>query len=342
MAVNRATPRPPALSAYSATGQDIALSAFNILCPPGPQGTGKFNPRGYEQGEDDGLVVNRITFDTALWDDNGASVGYVFWNIDGGSTTSRPGDFREGQEIVFTSTVEGNVVQKVEVNGIPQEVSPELSAYTYTVGAGPQFVDVSFGQPQVLPYKNEVEYLQSSNGEYINLGIAGRDITRVDFKFAPNAVVSNTYEVFGELNKTYGYSFTKRSNTHMVSVNGSGADCKLTPQFYINEVKDYTVSIQGTDVVINGNSYVAGMTAKQWGLEMVLFGYRSSATGVIGYSNIKLYYFTIWQNGVKAREMIPVIDWQDVPCMYDRVTGVLFYNAGTGEFVPGPVSNSAT
>lgn len=323
------------------TGQDIALSAFNVLCPPGPQGTGKFNPRGYEQGEDDGLVVNRITFDTALWDDNGASVGYVFWNIVSGSTTSRPGDFREGQEIVFTSEVEGNVVQKVEVNGIPQEVTPGLSAYTYTVGAGLQFVDVSFGQPQVLPYKNEVEYLQSSNGEYINLGIAGRDITRVDFKFAPNAVESNTYGVFGELNKAYGYSFIKRSNTNMVSVNGSGTDCKLTPQFYIDEVKDYTVSIQGTDVVINGNSYVAGMTARQWGLEMALFGYRGSASSVFG-SNIKLYYFTIWQNGVKAREMIPVVDWQDVPCMYDRVTGVLFYNAGTGEFVPGPVSNSAT
>ena len=164
----------------------------------------------------------------------------------------------------------------------------------------------------------------------------------MDFKFQPNAVVSNAYSVFGDINKNRGYSFSKRSNTNRVAVNGDSSDSYLSPAFVINEVKDYTVSIQGNNVVINGNSYVAGRDAEEFGLEIALFGYRGSITLVTGNSAIKLYYFTIWQNGVKAREMIPVVDWQDVPCMYDKVTGTLFYNAGTGEFVPGPVSNSAT
>lgn len=156
------------------TGQDIALSAFNILCPPGPNGTGKFNPRGYEQGEDNGLVVNRITFDTALWDDGGASVGYVFWNVSQGETTSRPGDFREGQEITFTSTVEGAVIQEATVNGIAQPVEEGAASWTYTAASGIQFLDVKFAVPVPPPpeFPDEFcEWVYSEGNAYIDTGI---------------------------------------------------------------------------------------------------------------------------------------------------------------------------
>lgn len=156
------------------TGQDIALSAFNVLCPPGPQGTGKFNPRGYEQGEDDGLVVNRITFDTALWDDNGPSVGYVFWNIVNGSTASRPGDFREGQEITFTSTVEGAAVQEATVNGIAQQIEEGATSWTYAAASGIQFIDVKFAIPVPPPLEvpdEFCEWVYSEGDAYIDTGI---------------------------------------------------------------------------------------------------------------------------------------------------------------------------
>ena len=35
------------------------------------------------------------------------------------------------------------------------------------------------------------------------------------------------------------------------------------------------------------------------------------------------------------RDLIPVLDWDMKPCMYDKVSGELFYNAGKGEFSYG-------
>ena len=33
----------------------------------------------------------------------------------------------------------------------------------------------------------------------------------------------------------------------------------------------------------------------------------------------------------------PVLDKNGTPCMYDNVTDQFFYNAGTGQFIAGPV-----
>ena len=42
------------------------------------------------------------------------------------------------------------------------------------------------------------------------------------------------------------------------------------------------------------------------------------------------------QNGDYVFNAIPVLDLSGRPAMYDKVSGQLFYNQGTGEFVPGP------
>ena len=42
------------------------------------------------------------------------------------------------------------------------------------------------------------------------------------------------------------------------------------------------------------------------------------------------------QNGDYVFNAIPVLDLSGRPAMYDKVSGQLFYNQGTGEFTPGP------
>ena len=46
-------------------------------------------------------------------------------------------------------------------------------------------------------------------------------------------------------------------------------------------------------------------------------------------------YVKIYQNGILVRDYIPV-RVGDVGCFYDRVSGQLFGNAGTGAFIIGP------
>ncbi len=53
----------------------------------------------------------------------------------------------------------------------------------------------------------------------------------------------------------------------------------------------------------------------------------------------KIKLLQIWDNDVLVRDFIPVLDPYGVPCMYDKVEKKFYYNAGTGQFIAGPVLN---
>ena len=52
-------------------------------------------------------------------------------------------------------------------------------------------------------------------------------------------------------------------------------------------------------------------------------------------ANAKVYSAKDWENTELVCDLIPVLDWDDIPCLYDKVTDELFYNQGTGEFLYG-------
>ena len=53
------------------------------------------------------------------------------------------------------------------------------------------------------------------------------------------------------------------------------------------------------------------------------------------YSKFKLYYFKIYDNDILVRDYVPVLDKNDRPCLFDKVSKTCFYNQGTGEFLYG-------
>ena len=55
------------------------------------------------------------------------------------------------------------------------------------------------------------------------------------------------------------------------------------------------------------------------------------------FSAYKLKYFKLWQDDTLVRDMIPVLDYNGIPCMYDKISQQFFYNQGTGNFIAGPV-----
>ena len=51
----------------------------------------------------------------------------------------------------------------------------------------------------------------------------------------------------------------------------------------------------------------------------------------------RIYSYRHYYNNVLDCNMIPCLDKNGRPCMYDTVSGKTFYNQGTGEFIAGPV-----
>ena len=54
------------------------------------------------------------------------------------------------------------------------------------------------------------------------------------------------------------------------------------------------------------------------------------------YQSGRIYYLKIYDNDILVLDLIPVVDKNGVACMFDRVSGTYFYNAGTGSFIAGP------
>lgn len=49
----------------------------------------------------------------------------------------------------------------------------------------------------------------------------------------------------------------------------------------------------------------------------------------------KVYNFKIYDNNVLIQHLVPALDSENTPCMYDKVTQKFYYNNGTGDFLYG-------
>ena len=53
------------------TGQDAAMRLFDVLCPLACENEGQFNPVSYEEGEDNGLLVNKCLLKALVYGEHG-------------------------------------------------------------------------------------------------------------------------------------------------------------------------------------------------------------------------------------------------------------------------------
>ena len=60
-----------------------------------------------------------------------------------------------------------------------------------------------------------------------------------------------------------------------------------------------------------------------------------NVAGIYGhnFSHIKLYDCQIYVNDVLIKDLIPVLDKNNVPCLCDNLSDELLYNKGTGQFL---------
>ena len=192
------------------------------------------------------------------------------------------------------------------------------------------------GNRNSKPYRCKLEFLESTGTQWIDTGILGSNA--LAFHLTAKAQVLNTNFFCGcvgsngasEMQRLIGaasggvvYYVLQRGEFSIVGRNRIVADGNW-----------HTYKLSSTEAVIDSDTKSSG-TISDCNRTFLLFA-AVTAAGVVTCGKCCISACKIYVNGVLVRDFIPVLDWRDVACMYDKVSGKLFYNAGTGEFVAGP------
>ena len=188
------------------------------------------------------------------------------------------------------------------------------------------------------PYSREVQYLQSSNACLVNSGIVPDAETELRFKYEFVGFGDNSGAMICGQTATYG------TRANMLGVGPLQAAGRLYTTF--GTYSRYTsVDHGGEDLRVyrggvwntgDGTQYRApigeGLVQSiTTGQPLYVFAENYGGT-MYRAGRIKLHYLKISNNGILQRDFVPVLDKSDVPCLYDKVSGTLFYNLGTGSF----------
>lgn len=183
------------------------------------------------------------------------------------------------------------------------------------------------------PYDSEVEYLESSGTQRIDSGVYGNENTNVSIKFQIVTFSSNAQGVLGarEQYQKRGFGFTWNSNSNNTLFfqlfNGENSHYQLSTTAL--EVRNDKGNLYVNNELVFTHSSSPSFTTPS---SINLFMMRDN----IGYySKSRIYYCQLRDNGVLVRDFIPV-RIGTIGYMYDKVSGKLFGNQGTGSFILGP------
>ena len=189
-----------------------------------------------------------------------------------------------------------------------------------------------------LPYDAEVEYLESTGTQYIDTGFkANTATTRLEasIEFTNPTSVQG---VFGSRNRDTGN--VASCNAFVLATNifrpdwaaGSGGSLY---NITISPNTIYEISITRGSLTINGEVHTYGSSdSVDQEYNFLLFNFSNAGSVFSNGLKGRLRYAKIYSNGVLVRDYIPVRKGT-VGYLYDRVSGKLFGNAGTGDFVLG-------
>ena len=197
---------------------------------------------------------------------------------------------------------------------------------------------------QKQKYKKRLLYLESTGTQYLDTEIIGKSGIRafLDFEFISGNLAD--YIVFGSASNKWANRFYPVSARGGAWVLGYGARISATSAPVLGQryAVESELSVGKQTMAVDGNILIssANNTSVDTKMSMYLFAVHSTGDGgtVKIYGGSRIYSCWIEVDGVLARDIIPVLDWDDVPCMYDKVSGEMFYNAGTGEFLYGEVA----
>jgi hypothetical protein len=187
-----------------------------------------------------------------------------------------------------------------------------------------------------------VKYLESTGTQYIDTNFKGNQ----DTKITCESVISDEFKsgyyqgLFGATDVN-GSKELNRNVIHMHRASNLIIMAAYGNQFQITgflgditkkHIYELDKNIYKVD---NKIIYSYPMQTFMCTQNINIFRDNNSRNQAVRYCKMKLYSFKVYDAGVLVRDYIPILDKNDRPCLFDKVSKTCFYNQGTGEFLYG-------
>ena len=203
------------------------------------------------------------------------------------------------------------------------------------------------------PYRCEVEYLESTEQQsdssstnaaaYIDTGIIPNNNTRLECRMQFTTLISgNSKEALNGTTSTgqetaprfaWGFASLSPYTNFYFGLGAQNLTTSVTRDTnvhtFVLDAKNKTCSIDDTTNSFTSSGRVDSTR------NIYLFARHATGDYANKPCNAKIYCCKIYDNETIVRDFIPVLDWNDKPAMYDKVTGQLFYTQGTKDFTYG-------
>lgn len=184
----------------------------------------------------------------------------------------------------------------------------------------------------VLPYDAEVEYLQGGQKSHIDTGIKASGILHIRTYLVDFFSSAAGYWPFGGRNaynnNAYGIFISSDTQRLTVAYNGNTISLNKSSSYPSScwvEMKSGSIKVGSTTHTFAAKTFTSPYN-------VILFGLNNGGSVIRGISKIGKTFIT---DGTTTLDLIPV-RVGTVGYMYDKLSGQLIGNAGTGSFILGP------
>ena len=166
-------------------------------------------------------------------------------------------------------------------------------------------------------------YLESTGTQTINTGLTpvyGDEINVIAYRTSDeNSMIfaSGTLTITSDANKFYCRYFTSTKN--------DATEIRLTN--FPDDAQYHHIMLSQDGFYADGNFVKALPGERAEAGTLIIF------RGTTNYGKLRIKRFYITRDGAYTLNLIPALDRNGTPCMYDTVSKQTFYNAGTGEFL---------
>ena len=201
---------------------------------------------------------------------------------------------------------------------LEQMKTPTYTEVLYLESTGTQYIDTLF--PATINTKIDIDFQYTGSTINGKTRIFG---SRKDWNLngfyagtASNAMSRAYWFLVGDIVNDRWHQASENSNTdrHNLVLSKAGA--------YLDSTNIWVPD----DVV---ESFPAFATIALFGA----YEGNGSSTPSIEKGVVRIYKCKIYDNDVLVRDLIPVLDENNVPCMFDKLNKQFYYNKGTGTFV---------